>query len=195
MILNDKHKYLICLLKGVQDGYELPEYISEDDYRHIRLNKDEDPVLTGFVGFGCSFGGKWFGGYARNANGCNYAMQSKRSLLKDMATLINAKFTNEDYQKVDIPKDSVIYADPPYDNTTGYGNEKFDSQAFWEYARELSKYHLMFISEQNAPDDFVAIWEKPFTRTLDVNKQNQFQVTEKLFIHKVQAKKIGLLEA
>lgn len=42
----------------------------------------------------------------------------------------------------------------------------------------------MFISEQVAPDDFVSIWEKPFTRTLDVNKSNQFKVTEKLFIHK-----------
>lgn len=42
----------------------------------------------------------------------------------------------------------------------------------------------MFISEQSAPDDFVAIWENPFTRTLDVNKSNQFRVTEKLFIYK-----------
>lgn len=42
----------------------------------------------------------------------------------------------------------------------------------------------MFISEQTAPEDFISIWEKPFTRTLDVNKSNQFQVTEKLFVHK-----------
>ena len=53
-------------------------------YDYIRTHKDEDHVLTGFVGFGCSFGGKWFGGYARNAGGTNYAAQSKRSLLKDM---------------------------------------------------------------------------------------------------------------
>lgn len=42
----------------------------------------------------------------------------------------------------------------------------------------------MFISEQIAPEDFVSIWQKPFTRTLDVNKDNQFKVTEKLFVHK-----------
>lgn len=183
-ILNDKHKYLIQLLKGVQSGYELPEQITEEQYKYIREHKDEDSILTGFVGFGCSFGGKWFGGYARNKTNTNYAIQSKKSLLKDMATLTNAEFICQDYRDVKLPQGCVIYADPPYDNTTGYGREKFNSQEFWEYARETSKTHLMFISEQTAPDDFVAIWEKPFTRTLDVNKQNQFKVTEKLFIHK-----------
>ena len=183
MILNDKHKYLIDMFKGVQNGYELPEYISEEQYKYIREYKDEDKVLTGFVGFGCSFGGKWFGGYARNKGGTNYALQSKKSLLKDMKTLMQAKFICKDYRDVDLPENCIIYADPPYNNTTGYGNKKFDSNVFWEYAREVSKNHLMFISEQTAPDNFISIWEKPFTRTLDVNKNNQFKVTEKLFIH------------
>lgn len=184
VICNDKHKYLIDLLKGVQNGYELPEYISEQDYKKIRSNKDEDPILTGFVGFGCSFGGKWFGGYARNKTRTNYAAQSKRSLLKDMATLMNAEFTCLDYREVKIPKGSVVYCDPPYNNTTGYNNEKFNTNEFWEYMRKISKDNIVLISEQTAPDDFVAIWEKPFTRTLDVNKNNQFKVAEKLFIHK-----------
>lgn len=183
MILNDKHKYLIALLQGVQNGYELPEYVSEEQYKYIREHKDNDCVLAGFVGFGCSFGGKWFGGYARNKGGTNYALQSKKSLLKDMNTLTNAEFICKDYRDVQLPDNCVIYADPPYNNTTGYGKEKFNSSEFWEYARNISKNHLMFISEQTAPDDFVAIWEKPFTRTLDVNKANQFKVTEKLYVH------------
>ena len=184
MILNDNHKYLIKLLNGVQNGYELPDTISEEQYKYIRDNKDEAPVLAGFVGFGCSFGGKWFGGYARNKTGTNYAAQSKRSLLKDMATLQDAKFICSDYKNVELPDNCIIYADPPYDSTTGYGKVKFNSEEFWEYSRNVSKSHLMFISEQKAPDDFICIWEKPFTRTLDVNKNNQFKVTEKLFIHK-----------
>ena len=49
--------------------------------------------------------------------------------------------------------------------------------------RKISKKNKVFISEQIAPDDFTCIWEKPFTRTLDVNKNNQFQVTEKLFTY------------
>lgn len=91
-LLNDRHEYLIAMLQGVQQGYNLPEHITLEQYRYIRENKDADPVLAGFVGFGCSFGGKWFGGYARNKTGTNYAEQSKRSLLKDMATLQDAQF-------------------------------------------------------------------------------------------------------
>ena len=149
-------------------------------------------MLTGFVGFGCSFGGKWFGGYARNKTNTNYALQSKRSLLKDMASLMKAEFMCKDYHGVPLPSGCIIYADPPYNNTTGYGREKFSSKEFWEYTRDVSQNHLMFISEQTAPDDFITVWEKPFTRTLDVNKQNQFKVTEKLFIHKNQYKRLEL---
>lgn len=107
-----------------------------------------------------------------------------------MSTLMEADFICQDYRDVKLPQGCIIYADPPYENTTGYGREKFDSNSFWEYARKVSKEHLMFISEQNAPADFKVIWEKPFTRTLDANKQNQFKVIEKLFIHKSQMKGI-----
>ena len=180
-LLNDRHEYLIAMLQGVQQGYNLPEHITLEQYRYIRENKDADPVLAGFVGFGCSFGGKWFGGYARNKTGTNYAEQSKRSLLKDMATLQDAQFVCGDYRRLCIPPNSVIYADPPY-NTTGYTGDKFDTTEFWIAMRLLADLgHTVFVSEQEAPPDIQCIWEKPFTRTLDRNKGNQFTVTEKLF--------------
>lgn len=186
LICNDKQEYLIAMLNGVQKGYELPENITENQYKYIREHKDEDKVLTGFVGFGCSFAGKFFGGYARNKTNTNYASQSKRSLLKDICNLSTTKFICMDYQEVELPEDCVVYADPPYKGTTtGYGlKESFDSEKFWDYAREVSKTHNMYISEQNAPEDFVAIWEKPFTRMMNSNKDNIFKVTEKLFVHK-----------
>lgn len=184
VILNDKQYYLTALLKGVQNGYELPEYISEEQYKHIRNNKDFDPVLAGFVGFGCSFGGKWFGGYARSQAGTNYAAQSKRSLLKDMATLMDAEIICSDYRYVAVPKQAVVYADPPYNNTTGYG-EKFNTEEFWVYMRLLAETgHTVFVSELEAPTDFICVWEKPFTRTIDRNKNNQFKAIEKLFTYK-----------
>lgn len=151
---------------------------STDTYGKTRMY----PVLAGFVGFGCSFGGKWSGGYARNKTGTNYAEQSKRSLLKDMATLQDAQFVCGDYRRLCIPPNSVIYADPPYNNTTGYTGDKFDTTEFWIAMRLLADLgHTVFVSEQEAPPDIQCIWEKPFTRTLDRNKGNQFTVTEKLF--------------
>ena len=78
----------------------------------------------------------------------------------------------------------MVYADPPYDGTTQYNNRKFDSAEFWEYARKVSREHLMFISELNAPEDFISVWQKPILRQLDKNKDNQFKSLEQLFIHK-----------
>ena len=144
------------MLQGVQRGYNLPELITLEQYQYIRDHKELDPVLAGFVGFGCSFGGKWYGGYARNKTGTNYALQSKRSLLKDMATLQNAEFVCGDYRRLCIPPGSVIYADPPYNNTTGYGGEKFDTIEFWIAMQLLADTgHTVFVSEQvSAPGRF-----------------------------------------
>ena len=149
-LLNDRHEYLIAMLQGVQQGYNLPEHITLEQYRYIRENKDADPVLAGFVGFGCSFGGKWFGGYARNKTGTNYAEQSKRSLLKDMATLQDAQFVCGDYRRLCIPPNSVIYADPPYNNTTGYTGDKFDTTEFWIAMRLLADLGHAVVIENHA---------------------------------------------
>lgn len=168
IICNDLHPYLIKMLQGVSAGYELPDYVSKEQYDYIRNHKDEDPVLAGFVGFGCSFGGKWFGGYARNITNTNYAMQSKRSLLKDLSNLNISIYTNLDYRDVYLPDNCIVLADPPYVNTTKYNHKNFDHDAFWEYAKEVSQTHQMFICEQVAPEDFVSIWYKEIARTLDV---------------------------
>lgn len=169
----------------MQNGYVLPDNVSEEQYYYTKQHKDEDEVLTGFIGFGVSFGGRFFEGYARShTEKRNYAKTAKQSLLRDKEKLKDVVFTCMDYKDVVLPEGCIIYADPPYYGTKQIGNKKFDTQAFWEYAREVSKTHLMFISELSAPDDFISIWHKEITRTLDVNKNNQFKATENLFIHK-----------
>ena len=175
---------MIALFKALQNGYDLPEVITEEDYYYIKEHKDENPALTGFVGFACSFGGKWFGGYARDKAQVNYALRGKKSLASKMKTLMDAEFTCLDYRDVELPDGCVIYCDPPYENTTKYANVDFDHIRFWEYMRKISQDHLVYISELNAPEDFVCIWHKEIRRILDVNKENQFKSTEKLFVYK-----------
>lgn len=182
MILNDKHEYLITMLKAVQNGYELPDNITEEQYKEIKANKDRDKALSGFVGFACSFGGKWFDCYARtNREERNYADTGKRSLLRDMATLMDAEFVCGDYRDVEIPKGSVVYADPPYRGTTGYLHEKFDSDAFFEYMRKVAQNgNKVFISEMSAPPDFTCIWEREVRRTIKADDNRQ-KATERLY--------------
>jgi len=48
-ILNDSHPYLIALLEAVQNGYEMPEQITKEQYYDVKANPDRDMALTGFV--------------------------------------------------------------------------------------------------------------------------------------------------
>ena len=147
----------------------MPSEVSKEEYHRAKNNPDENKALTGFVGFGCSFGGKWFGGYASNSDGLNYAKCTRNSLSKKMKPLMSAKIFNGDYRDVVIPNGSIVYCDPPYKNTTGYSNsDSFDHDIFWQYVRDLSKNNIVFVSEVSAPDDFEVVWEKSLSRQLNI---------------------------
>ena len=63
------------------------------------------------------------------------------------------------YNEVEIPKNAIVYCDPPYKWTATYAEWWFDHTKFWEYIRNLSKTNKVFISEYTAPDDFRKIYE------------------------------------
>lgn len=183
-ILNDKHPYLIAMWQALQNGWMPPDVVTKEEYYRVKANMDENPALTGFVGFGCSFGGKWWGGYVNDKRGYNYCAMEKRSLLKDLPGVQSATFTCLDYRDVEIPDGAVVYCDPPYVNTTGYTVGQFDTNEFWDYMRQLSKRCDVYISEESAPNDFECVWSQELTRTLDHNKSNQPKKVEKLFKYK-----------
>ena len=183
-ILNDKHPYLIAMWQALQNGWMPPDAVTKEEYYHVKANMDENPALTGFVGFGCSFGGKWWGGYAKDKRGDDYCGQAKRGLLKDLVGIQSATFTCLDYHDVEILDGAVVYCDPPYANTTGYTVGQFDTNEFWDYMRQLSKRCDVYISEESAPDDFECIWGKEKVRTLEKNDNVGRVKVEKLFKYK-----------
>ena len=183
-ILNDKHPYLIAMWQALQNGWMPPDVVTKEEYYRVKANMDENPALTGFVGFGCSFGGKWWGGYAKDKRGDDYCGQAKRGLLKDLVGIQSATFTCLDYHDVEIPDGAVVYCDPPYANTTGYTVGQFDTNEFWDYMRQLSKRCDVYISEESAPDDFECIWGKEKVRTLEKNDNVGRVKVEKLFKYK-----------
>ena len=181
----DYNEYLIELYKALQNGYELPNEISEEEYIYIKTHKDEDKALTGLVGFGCSFAGKWFGGYARNKLNHNYCLASKNSLHKKFLTTDNTvKFEWKDYKTLS-PNGMLIYCDPPYKNTTKYtGVPNFDTDEFWEVMRKWSKDNDVYISEYEAPNDFDCILEINTTTSIRDKLDNVCKRVEKLFKYK-----------
>ena len=183
-ILNDKHPYLIAMWQALQNGWTPPDVVTKEEYYRVKANMDENPTLTGFVGFGCSFGGKWWGGYAKDKRGDDYCGQAKRGLLKDLVGIQSATFTCLDYRDVEIPDGAVVYCDPPYVNTTGYTVGQFDTNEFWNYMRQLSKRCDVYISEESAPNDFECIWSKEKVRTLEKSDNVGRVKVEKLFKYK-----------
>lgn len=188
-IANDLHKELIEMFIELQNGWQPPLHISEEEYSKVRQNKKEYPsYYVGFVGFMATFGSKYFGGYARGfkedkVTPRDIPNEAIRNLLEQIPNLKDVRFVNKNY--LDFNKDKirncVIYCDPPYKDTTKYKHGEFDYETFWNWVRELSKYNYIFVSEYNAPEDFECIWQKDVTTSLKVDKHELR--TEKLFIY------------
>ena len=180
-IANDKHYYLIEMWKALQNGWDIPDKITEEEYNYIKNNKDKNSALTGFVGFGCSYSGKWFGGYARNNTNRNYCLNAKNSNLKILPKIKDVVFYNLDYKEVDIPIGSLVYCDIPYKNTTSYcKNEvgEFNHEEFYQWVKDNSDKYDIYISEykKNVPDDFEIVWEKNSKKDIR-NKNNKREDT------------------
>lgn len=162
-ILSDACLDLILMWQALQKGWVPPSEVSEDEYKACR--QMEPSALRGFVGFGCSFAGKWFWGYARGKtsplmvrnslfkklgalDGRNYAQNASSSLLNKL------NFLCADYRSLS-PKNALVYCDPPYAGTTGYTATKtFEWASFWEQIRQWSRDNEVYVSEYTAPPDF-----------------------------------------
>lgn len=194
---------------AVAGSWEPPEHMNEEEWRVWKNDPTPSPDRC-FAGFACSFGGKWFAGYARGTSGPNavakdiemggrdFASVGRRSVLKKVkamqqcpsVSIIHAPYTA--FEPI-IHEGCVIYCDPPYADTETYGAvEKFDSEAFWDRMRAWSATGArVFVSEFKAPDDFVPIWELERRITVDVSGDTTGRVakraTDVLFVHESQA--------
>ena len=108
----------------------------------------------------------------------NIADMTERASLGPQDMLIET--SNISYADYAYRDGDVVYCDPPYKNTKDYGI-KFDSDAFWEWAR--TRNYPVYVSEYQAPDDFVSIWSKE-KRSILNDKSPTAPRTEHLFVHK-----------
>lgn len=182
---NDFNKYIIAFCKSLSNGVLPPENITEEDYKYIKNNKDKFPdELLGYVGFQLTFGSLWFDTYRRDKTGIrNYSKEAFNNIKKQQPNLIGIDFICGSYDNFYIPLQSIIYCDPPYRNVSGYkgGQNDFNHDKFWDWCRKMKKAgHTIFVSEYEAPEDFICIWEMNVNVALNKNIGNK-KATEKLF--------------
>ena len=160
MVLADSSKSLITTWKAVQNpSLELPDTITEDEYQRLKKTRDPKDWMTAYAGFGVSFGGKWFGGYARNKVGTNFSRNLKRSVERKRDAARSATFVCADYRDLEIPPNSVVYCDPPYaKRTKAHDFKSFDHDEFWDWCRsKVAEGHVVLATEFHVPDGFVVL--------------------------------------
>jgi DNA adenine methylase len=176
---------LILMWDAVSKGWIPPQVITEDDYMRLRNDCEMMIPLRGYAAFALSYGGKKWGGWCRDSlNKRNYVDESYRSALLQFPKLKDVIFKCCSYDQLQIPDQSIIYCDPPYFNTTKY-KHSFDHSKFWEWVRiKTIEGHSVYVSEYNAPDDFVCVWQKEVNSSLTKNTGAK-KTTEKLFRYNV----------
>lgn len=154
----DFNPHTIMALIDIRDNSnDLPDSMSEYHYKQL---KDLPPsTMSSWIRFSCSFGGKFNNGYAREKGSdettfCGYG---KRNALKQSPKIQNVEFICDSYENLN-PVNCLIYCDPPYQGTTGYKTGAFDHDKFFDWCREQAKRNIVFVSEYNAPDDFIEVW-------------------------------------
>ena len=180
---SDIQPELAMLYDAIRDGWQPPRVVTEDEYRQLKAAPPS--ALKAFVGYGCSYGGKFFGGYAQDPTGRNYASNCTNWCAKVAPRLQGAQFTCVDYASVSYADNSLIYCDPPYFSTTGYST-KFDHARFWQWCRDMAAAgHTLLVSEYTAPSDVPVLLE--FQRSIEMRSSVKTAAlirTERLYLLK-----------
>jgi DNA adenine methylase len=195
----DNNKYLIAMWKALQSGWIPPKKITREFYNQCRdkynkgIAKENEYHIIGYVGFNGSYSGKFYGGYAgivtaKSGKVRNYPLEAYNNIVKQVNNIKDIKFIYSNYTTLDLPENSIIYCDPPYADVTKYKTaNNFNYKEFWQWCRDKTvEGHKVFISEYNAPDDFVCIWQKEVSSSLRANGKisGDKKSTEKLFVYK-----------
>lgn len=180
-VASDAHTALISMYQAIQGGWNPPRSMSAEEYARAKALPDSDP-LKAFAGFGCSFGGKWFGGLAKDtpshhdfptrasSDGLtklrNYPREAADTLAINLASVQILRLDFLDVEPFPVPG-LTVYCDPPYQGTQGYSTGAFDHNRFWARAQAWAALGArVFVSEYACPVPHRVVWEKRVTSAL-----------------------------
>ena len=182
VLLSDINRPLVLLWQGLIDGsITLPTYCTQETHAKYKETQDPDDPLTAWYGIACSFGGMWYGTFARRERGdtiydCTPDIKSTMKKIAILRQAHNLELNCQDYwdQTKDL-QDWVIYLDPPYDNSMkvhGFSGS-FDYPLFYDRARFLGQYNDVYITCFDAPENTVTLFEWGNTTTTVSSSKGQ----------------------
>jgi DNA adenine methylase len=184
----DGNHALINMWTRAQHGWIPPKTLSAEDYYHLKDVQDPTNPLTAFAGFGCSFGGKWFGGYAKDRPQQRYAECAANQIVAKVKDLQDVAIRYYDYRTLvpgALESGTVIYCDPPYAGTTQYGAmPHFNPEEFWRWCRgHVDAGVHVIVSEYTAPLDWLCVEE---TKAIQGGRlvPGKTPRVDRLFIHR-----------
>ena len=184
-IANDSHKELMAMWCAlIYDSWDPPKHISEANYKHMKEHPEAySNHMLGYVGFN-SYAGKWFAGYRRDKQGKrDYWREHYNNITNQVPKLKGVQLQNVSYLEMNLPENSLIYCDPPYEHTTKY-NTGFNHKEFWDWCRRKKEGHHIFVSEYEAPSDFKCVWVRGAKSTFSYNGSSggTKESVERLFV-------------
>lgn len=182
LVLSDLDASLMCMWYHViYEGWlpTLETYPSREQYNEWReaAKRGEVPecnALMGWARTGASYSGKPWAGYVkpedtRSGETIPYMVSRIRTsttqfnLLHEHAESITLACCGYEAHTPHIPAGAVVYADPPYANTTAYDTEEFSHTHLWETLISWAQAGAhVYVSEESKPDwvDAEVVWEK-----------------------------------
>lgn len=178
----DAHKDAAMMWAAGSNGWR-PCEVTRELYKELR-HADSSP-LRGFVGFGASFGGKWFGGFGSSLSRGELWKSSARTFNRQAKVFEShsVAFRHLSFGDYTPPAGTTVYCDPPYAGTTGYATGDFDHEHFYTTLRAWAGYGChVYVSEYTTPNNvpFKVLWEHAKRMPLSKDSNDRVAI-EKLF--------------
>lgn len=190
-IASDINPYLIAMWKSLLNNenkyFPITKDIYQDAYKSYKSNDGRNSLSDlGWIGFIASYRAKFWGGYSsiyhcKRDGERDFIKSSLKSLFKTLEGLQGVQFHCCSYDELVIPERSIIYCDPPYKDTLGYGNS-FNYDKFYNWCEfQRKRGNAIYVSEYSITDmRFVEIGRIASKCGLNKN-QNQKDRIEKLY--------------
>lgn len=187
-IASDINPYLMEMWKGLLKGEEYPEEIPRETFIKAKIAyKNTDytnysVAMIGWIGYMASYNGIFYHSYSGiGSDGKDYVKASMDNIKKQLPLMNGITLDCCSYDGLDIPEKSIIYCDPPYKGTSGYG-VKFEYDKFYDWCfSKKDEGHRVYISEYSMPTEFKCVWSMDVCNSLDRFSEQREKRKECLF--------------